>query len=306
MLREQLISEIKNLKEKTGAAILAHTYQAPDIIDLADITGDSFKLSECAAELNAKTVIMCGVRFMAETVKILSPDKKVILAAPEATCPMAEQISPERVAKFKMENPEVAVCAYINTTAALKAECDFCVTSSSAVKIVKKIQNKDILFIPDKNLGAFVAKSVPEKNIILWDGYCPVHNAITAEDIENVKKLHPNAPVAIHPECPAEALEKSDFVGSTADIIKFAKEHSGDVIIATEARVSEYLSLKNKDKNFFQPCPEKFSCRDMQMTGLEELYNALNGSGGAEINLDPETMKKAKVCIDRMLEYGNM
>lgn len=304
MEREQLVSEIQKLKQETGAVVLAHTYQIPDIIDLADITGDSFKLSQRAVSVDARTIIMCGVRFMAETVKILSPEKKVILAAPDATCPMAEQISPERVAQFKKQNPDVAVCAYINTTAALKAECDFCVTSSSAVKIVKKIPNKSILFIPDKNLGAFVAKSVPEKNMILWDGYCPVHNTVTAEDIREAKRLHPGAPVAIHPECPADAVTEADFVGSTAAIIDFAKNQPGDVIIATEARVSEYLSLKIKDRRFWQPCPQKFTCADMQLTGLEELRDALAETGGVEITLDEPTRRKAKICIDRMLQYG--
>jgi quinolinate synthetase A subunit len=180
-LKAKIVEEAK----KRDTVILAHTYQNPDIIDIADITGDSFFLSQKAKDLSEKRVVMCGVRFMAESVKILSPETEVILPVPSATCLMAEQISPERVREFKKNNPDTAVVAYINTTAALKAECDVCVTSSSALKIVKALPNKDILFIPDKNLGSYVKKQIPEKNLILWDGFCPVHDKLTKEDIIN-------------------------------------------------------------------------------------------------------------------------
>ena len=211
-----MVNELKNkiirLKEETGAVILAHTYQEPDIIDVADITGDSFFLSKKAAELKAEKVIMCGVRFMAESVKILSPETKTILPVPSATCPMAEQISPERVKRFKQENPDAVVVAYINTTAALKAECDVCVTSSSAIKIVNKLEADKILFIPDQHLGSFVKKSLPHKNIILWDGFCPVHAKLTKEDVLSCKQKYPSAKFAVHPESPEEVVELADMV----------------------------------------------------------------------------------------------
>ena len=193
MTTQELKNKILEAKKETGTVMLAHTYQEPDIIDVADVTGDSFFLSKKAAELKAKRVVMCGVRFMAESVKILSPETETILPVASATCPMAEQILPERVRSFKEENPDTQVVAYINTTAALKAECDVCVTSSSAIKIVKKLEGKDILFIPDQHLGSFVAKNVPEKNIILWDGYCPVHAQLTKEDVIECKKKYPDA-----------------------------------------------------------------------------------------------------------------
>ena len=198
----ELKNKILKAKEKTGTVILAHTYQNPEIIELADITGDSFALAKKSLSAGAKRVIMCGVRFMAESVKILSPDTEVILPVPEATCPMAEMITPERVRKYKEENPGAVVVAYINTTAALKAECDVCVTSSSALKIVEKIDAPEILFIPDKNLGSFVKEHFPEKNIVLWDGYCPIHATLTEDDILKAKSEHPEALLAVQiPAC---------------------------------------------------------------------------------------------------------
>ncbi len=305
MNREELKNKIIEAKKGTGTVILAHTYQEPDIIDVADITGDSFFLSKKAKEINAKRVVMCGVRFMAESVKILSPETETILPVPSATCPMAEQILPERVRRFKEENPEVAVVAYINTTAALKAECDVCVTSSSAIKIVDKLENKDILFIPDQHLGSFVKEKLPDKNIILWDGYCPVHAQLTKEDVLECKKAHPDAKFAVHPESPKEVVELADMVGATSEIISYAKEQKGEVIIGTEKGVVDYLSLheENGDR-FIQLSPEKLCCEDMKKISLEDVYNAILGKGGEEVVLDEELRKKALVSINRMLELG--
>ena len=263
------ITELKNkiieAKKETGTIVLAHTYQDPDIIDVADITGDSFFLSKKAAEIKAKRVVMCGVRFMGESVKILSPETETILPVPSATCPMAEQILPERVRKFKEENPETEVVAYINTTAALKAECDVCVTSSSAIKIVDKIEADDILFIPDQHLGSFVKEKLPHKNIILWDGYCPVHAQLTAEDVLECKKEHPDAVFAVHPESPAEVVALADMVGATSEIINYAKAQKGKVIIGTERGVVDYLALHEENgERFIQLAPEKLCCEDMK------------------------------------------
>lgn len=303
-MNREIIEKIQRLKKETGTVILAHTYQSPEIIDLADITGDSFALAKKSLALGAKRVIMCGVRFMAESVKILSPETEVILPVPEATCPMAEMISPERVREYKKENPEAVVVAYINTTAALKAECDVCVTSSSALKIVEKLCAPEILFIPDKNLGSFVKEHFPEKNIVLWDGYCPVHNGITEDDILKAKALHPDALLAIHPECPKACVKHSDMAGSTAEIIDFALKSEKPVIIGTEKGVADYLIPKYPHKKFYYLCPEKLICRDMKYTTPESILSALENKGGEKIELSDELIRKAKHSIDEMLRLG--
>ena len=303
------ISELKKkiieAKKETGTVILAHTYQEPDIIDVADITGDSFFLSKKAAELKAERVVMCGVRFMAESVKILSPETETILPVPSATCPMAEQILPERVRKFKEENPEAQVVAYINTTAALKAECDVCVTSSSAIKIVDKIDAPSILFIPDQHLGSFVKEKLPHKNIILWDGYCPVHAQLTKEDVIECKNAHPDAVFAVHPESPAEVVALADMVGATSEIINYAKAQKGKVIIGTERGVVDYLAINEENGDrFIQLAPEKLCCVDLKKISLEDVYKSIVGEAGEKIELPEDLRKKALVSINRMLELG--
>ncbi len=305
MTTQELKKKILELKKETGTVILAHTYQDPDIIDVADVTGDSFFLSKKAAELKAERVVMCGVRFMAESVKILSPQTETVLPVASATCPMAEQIPPERVRKFKEENPDTAVVAYINTTAALKAECDVCVTSSSAIKIVERLPEKDVLFIPDQHLGSFVKKNVPEKNIILWDGYCPVHAQLTKEDVLECKKAHPDAVFAVHPESPEEVVALADMVGATSEIIKYAKEQKGEVIIGTERGVVDYLAIHEENgERFIQLSPEKLCCEDMKKISLEDVYKAVKGEGGEKVELPEDLRKKALVSINRMLELG--
>ena len=303
------ICELKKLiaqaKKETDTVVLAHTYQEPDIIDVADITGDSFFLSKKAAEIKAKRVVMCGVRFMAESVKILSPETETILPVPSATCPMAEQILPARVREFKKENPEAEVVAYINTTAALKAECDVCVTSSSAIKIVDKLDAESILFIPDQHLGSFVKGKLPHKNIILWDGYCPVHAQLTVEDVLACKKAHPDAVFAVHPESPAQVVELADMVGATSEIINYAKAQKGEVIIGTERGVVDYLKLHEENgERFIQLAPEKLCCEDMKKISLEDVYKSIIGEAGEKIELPEDLRKKALVSINRMLELG--
>lgn len=305
MTTTELKNKIEQLKKETGTVILAHTYQEPDIIDIADITGDSFFLSKKAAEIKAKRVIMCGVRFMAESVKILSPETETILPVANATCPMAEQIAPSRVREYKEKNPSSQVVAYINTTAALKAECDVCVTSSSAIKIVEKLNAPEILFIPDQHLGSYVKAKLPHKNIVLWDGYCPVHAQLTREDVLACKAAHPTAKFAVHPESPKEVVDLADMVGATSEIIKYAKETPGEVIIGTERGVVDYLALHEpQGERFIQLSPEKLCCEDMKKISLEDIYKALLGNGGEVIELPEQLRQKALISINRMLELG--
>jgi quinolinate synthase len=298
-----LQDEILKEKKRQNAVILAHSYQSPDILEISDYQGDSYFLSVLAQDLTEKKVILCGVRFMAETVKMLSPDKTVILPVAEATCPMAEQISPQRVLDFKKEHPDYKVVAYVNTSAALKAVCDVCVTSSSALKIVEKMDAKNILFIPDKNLGSYVQKMLPQKNIILWDGYCPVHNSVTTDDVLQTKKRYPNLKLLMHPELPSEVLAYGDVIGSTADILKYARNHKEDCIIGTEKSISDTLKLEMSE--FHHPLlSKKLICPDMRLTTLSDVYHALTGQGGEEIILDEEIRTKAKHTIDEMIRLG--
>lgn len=303
--KTELKEAIIRAKRETGTLVLAHTYQAPDIIDIADITGDSFALSKAAANVTDKRrVLMCGVRFMADTVKILSPDKEVVLSHKEAACPMAEQIAPERVRAFREANPDVCVCAYINTTTALKAECDVCVTSSTAVRIVKALPSDKILFIPDQNLGGYVSKFVPEKEIILWDGCCPTHHSVSVKDVMDAKAAHPGAKIAVHPECRAEVTALCDFIGSTSEIIDYCKRCEGDVIIATERGVCDKLARDYPERGFYQLAPHKLVCPNMKRTTLQNVYDALLGQFGDVIEIEEELRLRAKRSIDNMLKYG--
>ena len=297
-------AEILKLKKEKDVTILAHSYQATEIVEIADFVGDSFQLSVMAQKDKKPTCIMCGVHFMAETVKILSPSKKVILAHPQAGCPMAEQIEPEFVEDFKKKNPEYTVVAYINTTAALKTVCDVCVTSSTAVKICKNIENNNILFLPDCNLGDYVAKSLPEKNIRLMQGGCPIHASVNASEVDDAKALHPNALVLSHPECTPSVLAKSDFIGSTSAIMDYAKNSSNtEFIIGTEISIVEHLSYACPDKNFYV-LSKKLICPNMKLTTLPDVLKALKGDGGLVIEMSADTIKRASVCIDAMIELG--
>lgn len=299
-----LQDEILQLKQEKNVVILAHSYQSPDILEVADYSGDSYKLSVVAKDLPHQTVILCGVRFMAETVKLLSPEKTVILPVPVATCPMAEQIAPERVAAYKKEHPQTKVVAYVNTTTALKAECDVCVTSSSALKIVSNIPEKDILFIPDKNLGSYIQKMLPEKNITLWDGYCPVHNAVTVEDCKQAKAEYPHAKILMHPELPQEVLAYADVIGSTADILHHAMNAEEPCIIGTEKSIADYLNLVKPEGRFYQ-LSKNLICPDMRITTLSDLYRALLGTGGEEIELNADIANRARKTIEEMIRLGN-
>ncbi|MGN0497838.1 MAG: quinolinate synthase NadA [Acutalibacteraceae bacterium] len=296
--------EIIRLKKEKDICILAHSYQAHEILEVADYTGDSFQLSVMASKAPQKTIIMCGVRFMAETVKILSPDKTVYLVNPDAGCPMAEQMDREIISIVKQKYPDYTVVAYINTTAELKTICDVCVTSSSAVKIVNKIENDNILFIPDCNLGDFVAKQLPNKNIKLLNGGCPTHASVDKKDVEIARAQHPNALLLVHPECQPSVCEGADFIGSTSAIMDFAKKSDAkEFIIGTELSIAEHLQYECPDKRFYY-LSQKLMCRNMRLTTLVDVLNCVQGISGEEMIMDDETIQQARRCIDKMIELG--
>ncbi len=304
MKMNEMQQEILKLKKEKDICILAHSYQSKEIIEVADFTGDSYQLSVMAATAPQKTVIMCGVRFMAETVKILSPEKTVLLANPIAGCPMAEQMDAELISAIREQNPDYTVVAYINTTAALKTVCDVCVTSSSAVKIVSNIPNKNILFIPDCNLGDYVAKQIPDKNIKLLQGGCPIHARVTAKDVQKARKLHPEAELLVHPECIPAVVSQADYVGSTVGIMKYAmNSDKKEFIIGTEISIADHLAYECPDKLFYT-LSKDLICSNMKSTTLPDVLHAVIGVSGEEIILDAETISKAKVCINKMIELG--
>ena len=296
--------KILKLKAEKDVCILAHSYMSEDICEVADFTGDSYALSVKAKTSPQSTVIMCGVRFMAETVKMLSPQKKVLLTNPQAGCPMAEQMDREVIAEVKKMYPDYAVVAYINTTASLKTIADVCVTSSSAVKICRAIPQKNILFIPDINLGTYVKNQVPEKNFKLLSGGCPTHAKIERADVLNAKSEHPEALFLVHPECRPEVVELADYVGSTAGIMDFAeKSDKKQFIIGTENSIVQHLQFKCPDKQFY-PLSKDLVCHNMKATTLIDVLNCLEGRGGEEIIMDGQLIAQSVKCIEKMIEYG--
>ena len=296
--------KIINLKKENDICILAHSYQRREITEIADYTGDSYALAKLAATVSNKTIIMCGVRFMAETVKILSQDKKVILANPSAGCPMAEQMDKELICQMKEYKDGYAVVAYINTTSNLKTICDVCVTSSSALKIVSAMPQKDILFIPDINLGTYIKNQIPDKNIKLVHGGCPTHARVTVKEVNKAKQAHPDALLLVHPECVPEVAAMADYIGSTSGIMDYAKKSSArEFIIGTENSIVEHLQLDCPEKRFY-PLSKDLICHNMKATTLSDVLLSCEGQGGEEIIMDEEERLAAKKCIDKMIEYG--
>lgn len=300
----ELQNKIMKLKREKDICILAHSYQGHEILEVADFVGDSYQLAVKAESAPQSTLLMCGVRFMAETCKILNPTRRVLLASPEAGCPMAEQMDKELIEGVKASHPGYATVCYINTTAELKTVCDVCVTSASAVKIVKNMPEKDIIFIPDCNLGDYVQKQVPEKNLLLLHGGCPIHAAVTAKEAAAAKAAHPDAELLVHPECTPAVLAYADFVGSTTAIMKHAMESDKkEFIIGTETSIVEHLQYECPDKLFY-PLSKSLICQNMKLTTISDVYNAVIGNGGEEIVLPEDTMIKAKHCLDEMIRLG--
>ncbi len=296
---------ILRIKKENDICILAHAYQSHDIWEVADYVGDSFGLSQKAATAPQQTILMCGVRFMAETVKILSPGKTVLLSNSDAGCPMADQVDKEMLLQMKEAYPGYTVVAYINTTADLKTVCDVCVTSSSAVQIVRKLENHDILFVPDCNLGDWIAKQVPEKNMKLIRGGCPTHVRITVKDIEKARLNHPDALILVHPECQPSVVELADYVGSTTGIMSYARNSDArEFVIGTENSIATHLQFDCPDKIFY-PLSKDCVCNNMKLTTLPDVYRCVTGTGGEEIALSADVIEKARKCIDEMLRLGS-
>lgn len=295
------LEKLQKLKEETDAVILAHYYVDGEIQKVADFVGDSFFLAQTAEKLENKTIVMVGVYFMAESVKILNPDKKVLLVDKCASCPMVDMITVDEIERVKSENEDIAVVCYINSSAKIKAHCDVCVTSSNALKIIESLPEKNIFFVPDKNLGSYIAKNVQDKNIILNDGCCPVHDKVSADVVKKLKKEHPNAKVLAHPECKSEVIELADFVGSTKGIILEADSDADEFIIVTEKGISSKLSELYPEKTFYYI--DYFICDDMKLLTMDKLIHTLEFSEN-EVEVDREIAKKAIVPLERMLKLG--
>lgn len=304
MTTRELQDRIIELKKEKDVCILAHAYQSHDIWEVADYIGDSYGLSVQAAKAPQKTILMCGVRFMAETCKILSPEKRVLLANSLAGCPMAMQINREQALEMKKAHPGLPLVAYINTTASLKTVCDVVVTSSSAVRIIQSMPENEMLFVPDCNLGGWIQEQIPEKKLHLMKGGCPTHMRMTARDVKMMKAMHPHALVLVHPECLKEVVDLADYVGSTTGIMKYAKESDAkEFIIGTEASIVQHLQFDCPDKSFYLLSKECV-CHNMKMTTLVDVLHAVEGTGGDEISLPDDTIRDARKCIDRMIELG--
>lgn len=298
-MKNNLVDKILKLKKERNAIILAHYYQPAEIQELADFVGDSYYLSEIGKKCTEDTIVLCGVKFMAESAKILSPNKTVLMPCLDAGCAMADMASEEELISLKKKYPEAYTICYINSTAKVKAHSDVSVTSSSAINILKNVPNKQIIFLPDKNLGQYISEFFPEKEFILWDGYCKYHHNIDVQSILQLKEEHRDAELLVHPECIKKVRELADYVGSTSGIIDYAtKSNCEKFIIATEEGVLHELKKKNPNKIFFVP-GGKICCVDMKKTTLQNLYDTLLNMKN-EVILDEEIRAKALVSLENM------
>lgn len=294
--------ELKERKERADAVVLAHYYVDGAVQEMADYVGDSFYLAKVAAKEKRSTIVFCGVRFMGESAKILNLGSRVLLPDAQADCPMAHMAQVAQIQKLRAEVPDLAVVCYINSSAELKAHSDVCVTSSNAVKVVSALPQKNILFIPDKNLGSFVAKQLPGRNFYYSGGYCPVHAVLLAEDVLAEKRAHPAAEVLVHPECTEEVVKAADFAGSTAEIIAHAEAGAArEFILGTEPGVLHELERRCPGKKFYPVTPV---CRDMKRITPEKVLACLTG-GGYEVKMGAELMDAARAPLARMLELAN-
>lgn len=298
-----MVQEICRLKSERDAVILAHNYQLDDVQAVADYVGDSFYLSKTAAQASQAVIVFCGVKFMAETAKVLSPTKTVLLPELDAGCPLADTITAEDLAQLKEEHPGVPVVCYINSSTAVKAQSDLCCTSANAVKVVAALAGHEVIFVPDQNLGHYVAQQLPNKHLILWPGACVTHAKVKPEHIAEVRRLHPDAPVLVHPECAPPVVDMADFVGSTSKIIEYAeKSPAATFIIGTEMGVLCSLRRRNPQKKFYLLTPG-LVCPNMKKTRLDSVYRAL-AENRYEIQVDEDLAARARKALDKMLELA--
>ena len=298
-----MFEKIEELKKKKNAVILAHYYVDGDIQDVADFVGDSLELARKAKDVEGDIIVFCGVYFMAETAKILNPEKKVLIPYYKAGCLMADMAIAEEIEEFKKDNPDYAVVTYVNSSADVKAVSDICCTSANAVKVVEKVDAEKILFVPDRNLGSYVAEKVKDKKIKVWNGYCPVHQKLTVEDAERRRRENPDAIFVVHPECKKEIRDMADFVGSTSQILEFVKETTAKkVIVGTEEGIIHQLRKERPDIEFILAYSE-FVCDQMKMTTVDRLLKALEREQ-FEVEVPEEIAERARVAIEKMLEIS--
>ena len=303
-MRNILKENILQLKKEKNAIILAHLYEPDEIQEIADYVGDSYYLSKIARDSKEELIIFCGVKFMGESAKILSPHKKFILPATNAGCPMADMASASDLEEIIAKYPNAFKVCYINSSYEVKALCDVSVTSSSALDILKNVPNKEILFLPDRNLGSYISEFFPEKEFILWEGFCPTHERLTSEEVLRAKKDHPNVKILAHPECNKPVRDLADYIGSTSGIINYAtKCEDEEFIICTEEGILYELNKRNPNKKFY--FPEKMICPNMKKTSLEKVYDALCGKVD-EVILDKEISEKALTSLENMHKLGEM
>ncbi|MEJ8553191.1 quinolinate synthase NadA [Tepidibacter sp. Z1-5] len=297
-----IVNKIKELKIKKNAIILAHYYQNSEIQDIADYVGDSYYLSKVGFESDADVIVFCGVKFMAESAKILSPNKTVLLPNEEALCGMAVMASPNKIEKMKKEYPNAKILCYVNSSTEVKAISDVCCTSSSAMNICRNIQSDEIIFVPDKNLGSYIQEKVPEKRIVLWDGFCCIHNNIRQEDVIKVKEEHgQDIEVLVHPECTKEVRKLGDFIGSTGQIIEYASNsNKQEFIVVTDVGILHKLRKISPNKKFHSL---DMVCKNMKITTITDVYNCLKDLSN-EIHIDEEVRIKAENALRKMHELG--
>ncbi len=296
------IEKIDELRKKHNVIILAHNYQLPEIQDIADFLGDSLDLAIKATKTDAENIIFCGVDFMAESTKILNPDKNVIHPDIEAECPMANTVNPNELLKLKNSTPDAEVVSYINTTAETKAISDICCTSANGRKVVESLSSKKIIFVPDKNLGAYIQRHVKDKELTIWPGVCPTHHRIRKEEILRIKKMHPDAEILVHPECRPEVIDISDYALSTNGMVNYVKKSDANgFIIGTEKELCYRLKNENPDKIFYPI--KKAICPNMKKITFEKVLNSLE-SLEPKVELPEELMEKAKVPLKKMMDIG--
>ena len=302
-MEDSIKKEIEQLKRKKDVVILAHYYVDGQVQELADFVGDSYFLAKKATEVTEKNILFCGVSFMGESAKILNPGKRVVMADGTADCPMAHMLDIDRIAEVRREYADAAVVCYVNSTAEIKAYSDVCVTSSNALRVVRALPNRNIFFVPDENLGRYIASQIPEKNFILYDGFCHVHTSIYKEELLHAKELHPDALVLSHPECRENVLEISDFIGSTSEILSFAeRSEAKEFIICTEMGVFYELELKNPNKKFYSVGHRQF-CPNMKKISLEKVLYAMETLEPV-VEIDEKLRIKAAKPLSRMLELA--